>query len=58
MKRFLDDENGNVESVELSCLKPKVGLGTVMEEPPNHCPDIWRWSYKRATFKRQKMGHS
>jgi len=36
----LDDENGSVCSIEMSCLKPKVGLGTIMEDTPDHLPDI------------------
>lgn len=41
LKRFLDDENGDVNSVEMRCLKPKIaGSGTVMEDTPDHLPDI------------------
>lgn len=40
MKRFLDDEDGKVTAIELSCLKPRVGLTTIMEETPSHLPDI------------------
>ena len=37
MKRFLKDENCDVDAIEMRCLKPRVGLTTVME---NHLPDI------------------
>ena len=41
LRRFLTDENGgNVDSVEVRCLKPKVGLGTTLEDTPAHLPDI------------------
>ena len=40
MKQFLDNENGNVYAIEMGCLKPKVGLGTIMEDTPDHLPDI------------------
>ena len=36
LKRFLHDKDGDVHTIELSCLKPKVGLGTIMEETPDH----------------------
>ena len=36
----MDEEDGKVCSVEMSCLKPKVGLGTLMEETPEHLPDV------------------
>ena len=40
MKQFLDDENGNVYAIEMECLKPKVGLGTIMEDTIDHLPDV------------------
>ena len=40
MKRFLVDENGPVESLQIRCLKPKVGSGTLLEDTPKHLPDI------------------
>ena len=40
MKRFLKDENGDVDTIEMRCLKPRVGLSTVMEDTPDHLPDI------------------
>ena len=40
MKQFLDEEDGKVFSVEMSCLKPKVGLETIMEETPENLPDV------------------
>ena len=36
----MDEEDGKVCSVEMSCSKPKVGLGTLMEETPEHLPDV------------------
>ena len=39
-RRFLSDENGTVESVELEELKPKSGGGTDLEQPP-----IDSWSF-------------
>ena len=32
--RFLLDENGGVVSLEIRCLKPKVGHGTILEVTP------------------------
>lgn len=40
LKRFLKDENGDVDAIEMRCLKPKVGLSTIMEDTPDHLPDI------------------
>ena len=40
LKRFLKDEDGDVDSIQLHCLKPKVGSGTVLEDTPDHLPDI------------------
>ena len=40
LKRFLEDENGPVESLEIRCLKPKTGSGTVLEDTPESLPDI------------------
>ena len=39
-RRFLEDKDGEVDGIEMRCLKPKVGLGTVMEDTPDHLPDI------------------
>ena len=41
-RRFLEDKDGEVDGIriEMRCLKPKVGLGTVMEDTQNHLPDI------------------
>ena len=41
MKRFLKDENGDVDTTEMRCLKPRVGLSTVMEVTPHHLPGNW-----------------
>ena len=40
MKWFLDNENGMVYAIQMECLKPKVGLGTIMEDTPDHLPDV------------------
>ena len=40
--RFLQDENGNVASIEIDCLKPAVGNTNILEEIPGHLEkDIW-----------------
>ena len=39
MKQFLEDENGDVDVIEIGCLKPRVGLSTVMEDTPHHVID-------------------
>ena len=36
LKRFLRDENGPTESLELDCLSLAVGSPEVLEEPPKH----------------------
>ena len=36
VRRFLDDEGGNVDKLEILCLKPKVGSGTVLEDIPQN----------------------
>ena len=33
---FLDDESSNAYAIEMGYLKPKVGLGTIMEDTPDH----------------------
>ena len=44
LKRFLEDEDGPIESFEMKCLKPKVGSGIVLDDTPNHLPDdIWHF---------------
>ena len=40
MKRFLKDENGDVDAIEMRCLKLRVGLHTVMEDTPDQLPNI------------------
>ena len=36
------DDDGPVTCIELRCLKPKVGSGTILEETPPHLkPDDW-----------------
>ena len=40
MKQFLDDENGMVYAIKMECLKPKHGLRTIMEDTPDHLPDV------------------
>ena len=40
LTRFLDEENGKDEAIEMRCLKPKVGTGTILEDTPDPFPDI------------------
>ena len=40
LKRFLFDKDGNVDELEMKFLKPKVGLGNILEDTPSHLPDI------------------
>ena len=40
LRRFLHDENSQTQSLEIKCLKPKVGSGTTLEDTPDHLPDI------------------
>ena len=35
LKRFLKDEESDIESMEMRCFKPKVGSSTIMEDTPN-----------------------
>ena len=37
-RRFLVDEGGQVDKVLLTCLKPKIGPGNILEETPKHLP--------------------
>ena len=39
-RRFLIEEDGDVDKVEIRCLKPKIGQGTTLEDTPEHLPDI------------------
>ena len=39
MEQFLKDENGDVDVIEMRCLRPRVGLSTVMKGTPDHLPD-------------------
>ena len=43
IRRFLYDEKGPVSSIELDCLKPRVGTGTVLESYDNARHDIDRF---------------
>ena len=40
LKRFLVKKDGDVDALEMKFLKPKVGLGNVLEDTPLHLPDI------------------
>ena len=40
VQRFLFDDAGPVDTISIRCLKPKVGSGTVLEDTPEHLPDI------------------
>ena len=39
--RFLLDVDGPATEIQLNCLKPHVGSGTILESPPEHLPDIY-----------------
>ena len=38
IKQFLEDENGKVYKMLITCQKAKVGLGTVLEDTPKDLP--------------------
>ena len=40
LKCFLLKENGDVDCLEVPCLKPKVRSGTLLEDTPTHLPDV------------------
>ena len=40
LKRFLSDEDGPVSGFEIECLKPHIGIGTILESNPSHRRDI------------------
>ena len=40
LRRFLHDEEGPVDSLEIRCMKSKIGSGTILEDTPAHCPDV------------------
>ena len=40
VKHFLVDENHTVETLEVCCLKPKVGSGTLVDDSPSYLLDI------------------
>ena len=35
---LIDDENWDIELLQIRCLKPKVGMGTILEDTPAHLP--------------------
>jgi len=37
-KRFLVDKDGDVDSILMRCLKPKIGSGTTLKGTPKHLP--------------------
>ena len=39
-RRFLHDEQGDVQGLQINCLKPRCGLETILEETPKHLLDI------------------
>ena len=43
LKRFLKDEEDDIESTEMRCFKPKVGSSTVMEDTPDQLPAFLRF---------------
>ena len=36
--RFIEDKNGPVDNIIMTCLKPKVGSGNLLEDTPKHLP--------------------
>ena len=40
MKHFMVDENSTVDCLNVLCLKPKVGSGTLLDDTPSHLPNI------------------
>ena len=40
MKHFLVDGNGPADSLKFRCLKPNVGPDTLLDDTPQHLPDI------------------
>lgn len=36
VRRFLEEKEGNVTQLEIMCLKPKIGHGTIVEDTPLH----------------------
>ena len=40
LRKFLADPEGPVESLEIRCMKPKIGSGSILEDNPAHLPDI------------------
>ena len=40
LNRFLVEKDGEVDCMEMKFLKPKVGLGNMLEDTPEHLPDI------------------
>jgi hypothetical protein len=39
IRRFLDDDGGPIDSIEMRCLMPKNGSGDILEDTPDHLPD-------------------
>ena len=35
---LIDDENWDIELLQIRCLKPKVGMETILEDTPAHLP--------------------
>ena len=50
LRRFLKDEEGPVESLEIRCLKYKIGSSTILEDTPAHCPDISLFSLENIIY--------
>ena len=40
VRRFLSDHSGPAESLEMRCLKPRVGSETILEDTPAHLADL------------------
>ena len=50
LKRFLEDEEGPVESLEIRCLKNKIGSDTILGDTPAHCSDISLFSLENFIY--------
>ena len=60
LRQILLEEDGKVESIEMCCLKPKVGNGTVLEDTPDHLPDLQHNSlaFEGGSTTREQKGHT
>jgi len=42
LRRFLEDENGKVQSLQMECLMPKYSSGNVLQAAPSHLPTTYK----------------